>query len=200
LEHDVALNKRERHLAIGVVVVVGGLLAYQYVWDPFWAAEQKAADDLKQANAQLDKADRLFRRERDLKRVWNDMVAGGLSGSADAATSQAMNAVNAWMQRARVATIGLKPERTTTENRFLVSSFHLEGGGNMASISRLINALETADIPVRINELQIRPQKKEGTDDLKVDLSVSTLSIQPEADKPAARPAAAPAKTLEDQL
>jgi hypothetical protein len=200
LEHDVTLNKRERQLAIGVVVVVGGLLAYQYVWDPFWAAERKAADDLNHANEQLARADRLFKRERDLKHVWNDMIAGGLSGSADAAISQAMNAVNAWMQRTRVSTIGLKPERTTTENKFLVSSFHLEGGGNMASISRLINALETADIPVRINELQIRPQKREGTDDLKVDMSVSTLSIQPDADKPAGKPAPVPAKTAEDQL
>ena len=197
-----ALNKRERQLAIIVVVVLGGFLAYSYVWEPFWAAQQKADQDLKASNEQLARAERLFKRQRDLKRVWDDMVAGGLTGSAETATSRAMNAANAWMQRTRIMTIGLKPERTTTENKFLVTSFHLEGGGNMASMAKLIYALETAEMPVRINELQIRPKNREGTDDLKVDMSVSTLSVLPDADKPAAaKPAApAPAKTAEDQL
>jgi hypothetical protein len=49
----------------------------------------------------------------------------------------------------------------------------------MRSIARLTWALETAQIPVRVNEMTITP-RKEGTDDLQIQLSVSTLST-PEA-------------------
>ena len=59
---------------------------------------------------------------------------------------------------------------------------------------KLLWSLETATIPVRVNDMQVTP-RREGTDDLTIRLSVSALCMPPDAgakpppgagDKPAA--------------
>ncbi len=52
----------------------------------------------------------------------------------------------------------------------------------MRAASRLLWSLETASIPVRVTEMHITP-RKEGTDDLSVQLSISTLCLLPDTDK-----------------
>ena len=52
-------------------------------------------------------------------------------------------------------------------------------GTTMLSIANLLWSMETATIPVRVNDLQILP-RKEGTNDLTLQLTVSTLCLLPE--------------------
>ncbi|HSV13035.1 MAG TPA: GspMb/PilO family protein, partial [Tepidisphaeraceae bacterium] len=129
-------------------------------------------------------------RQRRLRPIWTEITHGGLKTDAAEADSQARHAVLEWMQSAGVNLKAVNPERTTNVNQFQVISFHVTGNAHMYSLARLLWSLETATIPVRVNDVQIKPQK-EGTDDLTVDLSISTLCL-PAATTPAGKTPATP--------
>src|SRR3712207_7371087 len=56
------------------------------------------------------------------------------------------------------------------------SSFRATANGRMDSISEFLWRIETAEIPLRINDMQINA-RKEGSDDLQLQLGVSTLYL-----------------------
>jgi type II secretory pathway component PulM len=180
----VILSKREKYIAIGVGIAVGLLVLDQYLLSPFLARDKAITAETDKVQQQLSRATKLMKEQRDLKPVWADMTSGGLKTTREEADSQALNAVREWAQDAGVSIVALGSSRYSEEQKFMVSTFHVTGTGRMQSISKLMWALETAPIPVRVNEIQITPQK-EGTDNLQVQLTVSTLSaLTAEPEKP----------------
>ena len=178
------LSKREKYIAIGVGIAVGLLVLDQYLLSPFLARDKAITAETDKVQQQLSRATKLMKEQRDLKPVWADMTSGGLKTTREEADSQALNAVREWAQDAGVSIVALGSSRYSEEQKFMVSTFHVTGTGRMQSISKLMWALETAPIPVRVNEIQITPQK-EGTDNLQVQLTVSTLSaLTAEPEKP----------------
>jgi hypothetical protein len=177
------LTQREQKIAIGVGVVVTLLLMQTYMVGPYFATQAKISADTDTVNQQLDDAKRILKKERDLKRVWAEMIAGGLKAEWSEAESQALNAAREWAQDAGVTLTNLKPLVKTQEGKFEVINFNLTCTGSMRQISKLTWALETAPIPVRVNTLLFTPHR-EGTDDLGLQMNISTLSLLPESDKP----------------
>ena len=179
------LSKRERYIAIGVGAAIGLLLLDRIVLTPFderSRAVRTARDEVAQRNAD---AELLFGRQHKLRTIWDELQKGGLKLNQSQAESQALQAILDWARAAGVELAGLKPERTTQEGQFQVISFNVTGTGSMASVSRLVWALETATIPVRVNEMQVTP-RREGSDDLSVRLSVSALCMPPQPEAPKA--------------
>ena len=187
------LSKRERQIAITVGGLLGVLLVYSYVIQPFFDQYADTKNKQEAARKTLRNNHTLFNYQRDLKPAWTDMSTNLTVNDTDA-QSQAYSDVYKWGQSAGVTVSAIKPDRVTTENKFVVSSFHVTASGHMASITRFVWALESAPVPMRVHEVQLKP-KKEGTDDLEVQLSVSTLSLPATAapadggTPPAAKPA-----------
>ncbi len=169
------LSRRELYIAIGTAIALALLALDRLLLTPYLERRSTLAADRQQAVAQLSQAQSLFDRQRKLRPIWATIQKSGLKADASAAESQAMHAILSWTQSAGVDLTTLKPERTTQEGPFQVSSFHVTATGPMAAVSRLLWAMETPDIPIRVNDVQISP-RKEGADDLSVQLSVSTLS------------------------
>src|SRR4051812_4411243 len=138
-------------------------------------------------------ANDIFDRQRRLRPVWADMTHGGLKTDPAEADSLARHAVLDWIQNSNVTLKSINPERSTNVGQFQVISFHVTGTARMPTLTRLLWSVETATIPVRINDVQIKPQK-EGVDDqanpLTVDLSISTLCLPPATTPPGKTPAA----------
>lgn len=178
------LSKREKYIAIGAVSAIAVLVLDQVVLSPYFAKRTAIADQRSQILEEMDKANDLFARQRQLRKIWAEMQKGGLKADASEAESQALRAVLDWAQGAGVNLAALKPERSTQEGKFQIISFHVTLTGTVASMSRLLWSMETATLPVRVNDMQVTP-RREGTDDLSVQLSVSTLCLLPDADKPA---------------
>ena len=177
------LSKREKYIAFGTAAAVVILTLDQIVLTPYFARRASIQAEQQQVIGDIDKANDLFARERKLRAVWADMQKGGLKIDPSEAESQALQAVLDWAKSAEVELAALKPERSTQEKSFQVIRFHVTGTGPMASIARLLWSVETAKVPVRVNDIQVA-SRREGTDDLSVQLSVSTLCLVPDADKP----------------
>lgn len=178
-----ALSKRERIIAIGVLAAAGLFGFDQLLWTPFNNAvaqsiktketlQKKQASNLKTLDAQ-----------RALKTKWTQWKPG-VRTDESAAETQALSAILDWAQGARVNLAALRRDRVTTENGFQVMSYNVTGTGSMAAISRLVWAIESAKIPMRISDLQLSAVK-EGNDDLNLQMNVSTLTMISDPEKPA---------------
>lgn len=167
-------NKRERYAAIGLGVVLGLLLLDSMVLEPFLDRRREIAREVDDASRELQKAQTLFKQRIKLRKVLEEMNAGGLDNSPSDAVSQLQLALDEWAQECGVNVSSLKEERTSTENKFTQIGFHLTGTGPLSAISTLLWRLETTTMPLRITEIQITP-RHEGQDDLQLQLAVSTL-------------------------
>ena len=173
------LNPREKKIAIGVSAAVGLLALNQFLISPFFAKRDEIDSRRSTLQASLDDADSLFGRERRLRKIWNEMQRGGLNVDASEAESSALQAIIAWADKAGMTLSALKPERSSEERKFEVISFNVTGTGAMPDVARMMWAMETAPIPLRVTDVQITP-RKEGTDDLSARFSVSALCLPPQ--------------------
>jgi type II secretory pathway component PulM len=184
----VVLSKRERYISIGVGAAAALLVVNYFLWEPYAQRRDEIALGRDDVTKQQSAANDTFDRQRRLRPIWTEITNGGLKADPAEADSQARHAVLDWMQSAGVSLKAVNPERTTNVNQFQVISFHVTGTAHMPTLARLLWSLETATIPVRVNDVQIKPQK-EGTDELTVDLSISTLCLPPATTPPGKTPA-----------
>jgi len=187
------LSQRERYIAIGVIAAVGLFLLNSFLLSPYWEMRTSLSDGRDKVNTQLADADRLFAKQKALRPIWADMKKNGLKSERGQAESQAQQAVLDWAKTANVSVASVKPERDQQQNGFQIISFHVTGNGTMLSLSKLLWSIETATVPVRLNDVQIAP-RKEGTDDLTMQMSISTLAMMPDAPKAPAGSNQAPAE------
>lgn len=176
------LTKREKMIALGVGIAVGLWLLDTVLLSPYLSGREALATQINAANQKISDTDVLFARRRRLQSIWEDLQKGGLKSDVAAADTQAQHAVLDWFARSSVYLASLKTDpHVAAEGKFQVIKYHIQGEGHMRQIGQLLWAMETAAIPVRVDDLSIKPRGREGTDDLSIDLGISTLSIVPEA-------------------
>jgi hypothetical protein len=79
----------------------------------------------------------------------------------------------------------MKPERLPDKRSLQEISFRAAGTGSMSAVSRFLWRLEASKVTIRVKELQLG-SRKEGTDDLTLQLRLSTLYQAPEPPAPPA--------------
>jgi hypothetical protein len=174
------LNQREKYIAYGSAAAVLLLVLDYFVLSPYLDERDAIAQRSTALYQKVDDENSLFERERHLKKIWEELQKGGLNVDASTAESQAQQAVIDWADASGMTLTGLRPGKTTPEGKFLVISFNVTGTGAMPDIARMLWSLETATIPVRVSDMQLKP-RKEGTDDLLATFTLSTLCLPPES-------------------
>ena len=191
------LSKRERYIAIGTVSAVALLGIYYILINPL--LERKADLDAKVTDAklQLERADNLIATSKRMGPVLAQRIAGPLKKSASEAESQMLKNIGEWARDARITAPSIdKPDRGEKEKDFTRMTFRASGAGTMKQIGNFLWQLSTSPIPVRVSEFTLATHK-EGTDDLTIQLSISTIYLTADADKPKpVAPAAAKEPTL----
>jgi hypothetical protein len=195
----VTLTKREKYIALGVGIAVSLWVLDSVLITPYLSERQTLATQLNDANQKLSDATVLFARRQRLQNIWADMQKGGLKSDPSEADSQAQHAVLDWFDRSGVYLALLKSDpHVSVEGKFQVIKYHIQGEGQLWQISQLLWAMETATIPVRVDDLTIKPRGREGTNPLSVELGISTLSITPVPDR-TAHPAVSMADFAKEQ-
>jgi Tfp pilus assembly protein PilO len=185
------ISKRERLIVIATGVVVALLVLDHFVW----TSVKNALDDaqLQQTKLQqtINQDQQVLDRQRTMGPKWKEMITGGLKHDPTEAESQVLHSIREWCQDAGLTLVSLQPEREPEKKILQEIAFRAVGTGSMNAVSRFLWRVETSKIPVRIKEMQVG-SRKEGADDLTIQLRLSTL-YQPPAASPAE--AAAPAKS-----
>ena len=172
------LSTREKYIGIGTAAVIGLFALDSVLLSPLFARLNDADQRVANASRELREADQLFQNSLRARRKWRDMAGDTVKTDESAAQSQLLNRVDVWAQTAGLPLSGLKPGRGEREEGFERISVQAAGAGTMAQVSRFLHALHTADVPVRVSELQIST-RKEGTDDLALQVTISSIYAPP---------------------
>jgi Type II secretion system (T2SS), protein M subtype b len=190
----VLVSKREKYIAIGTISAIVLLLADTLVIEPYWDGLKDIGDKRGIASQQLADDGNLLYRQAHLQTIWSAMKTHGLKTVESQADSQLQHAIYDWSQQAGVTPQTLKSDQPRKEGDFQVIGYRVTASGSMLQISRLIWALETATIPIRVSDIRVTPER-EGTDQLSVQLGVSTLCAPASQVTPAPGPATPAAAT-----
>ncbi len=182
------LSRRERYIVAATVGVLALALANHFVLGPLLDRRSEISAERDTMSARLEQAQSLLSRRGQVEPLWNAMRQSLRSSPAEA-ESQIQHAVLDAAEEAGLALSLLKSERPADKTRLPQIAFQAAGTGSMRAVSRFLWRLETAQVPVRISELQLG-SRKEGTDDLSVQLRLSTLCLPAEF-APSASPKAA---------
>ena len=173
-------SRRERVIGLVTAGVLAVLALDRLMLSPLMERRTRLGDELAAAQSELQDADVRFTRGVRLNRDWNAMLTGGLRSDVPAAEGQALRAMEDWAAEASVKVRSMAPARVETQKHFRVSTIRASVAGSMRTLGEFLWRVQTADIPMRVSDMQIT-SNKEGTDDLLLQLSVSTLSVAPEA-------------------
>ena len=187
------VSPRERYIVAATAAVLALLAVDRFAVEPL--LNQRAAIDAQKAAlaGELSRAQDLVSLSSQNMPMWNAMRAGLQAGPAEA-ESQILHAIGDWAEDSRLTLSLLKPERLTGKTRLPQIAFQAAGTGSMEAVTRFFWRLETATIPIKVTELQLA-SRKEGTDDMSVQLRISTVYL-PERPQPIAA-AAKPSKATE---
>jgi hypothetical protein len=187
----VVLSKREQYIGIAAAGALIVLCLDHFALDPLLTSRDRVEAEIRACQLQHQKVQRLFKTRSRKSRAWSEMLNKGLQRKdASEAESQILNRIRDWAQESGMALSSLKPERTEKEKSFQKSTFRATGTGGMAEITRFLWMIQTADIPICVNDLQLNA-RKEATDDLVAQMVISTiyLPVSPEGEPAGAVPA-----------
>jgi hypothetical protein len=178
----VTLTKREKTIAIVLGTALVLFAGDYFLLSPYLAARKKINEDTKTVDAQLTKAKNLVNNKASVNAEWRKLEAAGLTSSTAETESQALHSMRDWAAAAGVGLQSLRPDRATQVGDFQQIRVSATGVSTSARIARLLWSIETADFPMQINELRLS-SRKDGVDDLSLQLSVTTIAFSPQPAK-----------------
>ena len=178
------LSKRERYIVIGTVVVVGILALDRLFLTPLIERRQEINANIRLETEKMEKATALMTNRSRVSRKWTEISGTTLKVDGATAEGQIIRAVNDWAQDAGLNVSSVKPERAEKEKdtSFVKITFRANATGNMSAITKFMWRLQTSKVPIRVTDLSITT-RRDGMDDLSLDLGISTIYMPPEAVK-----------------
>lgn len=180
------LSTRERYIAIGVGAVIGLYLLDSVLLSPLLNRLSAASAAVDEGKSALQSGMAVQQNRLNSQKRWVKLAGDSLKTDASTAESQLLNRVSEYAGNSQLAVASLKPERSEKEKGFMRITIRASATGTMAQVSRFLYSLRTADFPLNINDLRI-VSRRDGTDDLSIDIGVSTIFIPPPEPTPEVR-------------
>jgi hypothetical protein len=179
----VVLSKREKYIGIGALAAVALVGINSLVLDPYFDRRAELDDDKSTALKTLADNQNLFHRQKSKQAEWNQMLANGLQADDSTAQSRSQQMLQTWARTANINLESVNSEHVLTQKGpFQLINFNLDfntaGPDSMRQIARFLWSIESARIPIRLNDVKIQ-STREGTDQLSVKLVVSALYMPP---------------------
>jgi len=173
------LTKRERLIMVLTLAAVSILVLDRYVLIPLLDGRSSLQARKARLQGDMERANSLLVRRQKVDQRWRQMLTGSLKPDPGEAESQILHALRDWSEETGLNLTALRPERSTEKTNLREITFHISGSGSMSSISRFMWYLETAEIPIKVKVLRLG-SRKEGIDDLSLQLRFSTLYLDTE--------------------
>lgn len=153
---------RQRWLLIGAAACVLLLGADKIVLTPMISAWKDRSARIKELQQSVDGGELLIDRQDTLQSRWKQIAAEALPADAPTAENEVLNAVNGWASDSRFNVTSLKPRWIEDENLGRRLEVRVSGTGNLESVSRFIYALETSNLPLRLEDVSLSARDDSG--------------------------------------
>jgi hypothetical protein len=177
-----ALSSRERYISVAVLSL-GSLFALDRLGlTPYLERRQALAEQLDLRTQEMNDAQQLLLREQRLRGILSGM---GQTLRSDASTveSELLHLVHQWQQESGVGGASFQRVYTVEEHGFTHLRFQISATGSIAAVAMLIYRVETAPIPLRVDDFHLVPKRDNG-EELQVQLSISSLGRKKRVDLP----------------
>ena len=172
------LSHRERIIAIAAVAAFAVLVLDYSVLTPVLGSRERLQVEGERLAAQTEQALSLFQRSKVIARRRREMAEKGLKEAPGEAESQALHAVRDWAEQTGLSLSSVKPEYVAGDGGVRQIAFRAAGTGTMRAVARFLWQMESADLPLRVHDVQLG-SRTEGRDDLSLQLHFSTLYTPP---------------------
>jgi Tfp pilus assembly protein PilO len=172
------LNKRQQHLAIAAIVMVGLLLADKLVLTPLtnsWKARSARIAKLKE---QVRDGTETVKRERVLREQWDNMRTNTLASAKPEAESQMLKAFERWSQAGGVSVSSIRPQCKEAEDDYKTLECRADVAGSLQAITRFLFQIERDPLGVKVDSLELTARNSEGSQ-LAMVIQVSGLLLNP---------------------
>lgn len=180
-------SKRERIIGLLTAGVLAVLALDKLVLTPLMQRSADATAALERATAEQEAATMLIENRGRMERRWRTMLAGGIKADVPEAETYALESIRGFGEDAGVKFNTLNPDRSETREHFQVVYVSTSCTGSMRQISEFLWRVQTTQVPMRVTFMQISARRP-GTDDLTLQLGISTLCLAPPGDPSKAAP------------
>jgi Tfp pilus assembly protein PilO len=179
------------------VIVVGALISDKLVLTPA-LAKFRATEDHKQILlAQINEAQSLFQRRRQMEDKWRTMLSDGLQNDAEA-ESRIVRALDKWSQEARLTLSSLKPERVASDKGLKEMTFVVVGRGRLDAMADFLWQIETAELPVKVKDMVLGASEADESMSLELNLSALYLGADQKSGAKEPVPQQQPEENIDD--
>jgi hypothetical protein len=179
-------------IAIGLGAVVGGWLVWSFGIESYLTKRSALAAEITDKTKDIDRADQLKIQRTERENVLDFLRNGGLDGGLT--NSRLGHMIETWANDERRRPQGAvfritggsqsngmaSSTSATAKAGFVEIKVQVQATGNQKGLAWVLWNLETAKVPVRVNDISVKP-RVEGRDDLTITLNLSTLALAPAA-------------------
>jgi len=167
------VSQRQRTMIAALIAAVLIFVGDQLVFSPFTDWREQLLVQRDAADNALADAHRILQLQEELRPLSRSM-ATSLNADASTVESQLLHLLHEWQQHAGVTDASFQRLRSVQAHGYTCLTFNVSASGGMGPIATLLYNIETASIPLRIDNIRLTP-KRDGKDDLQVRLNISTL-------------------------
>lgn len=155
-------KRRERMLIAAAVTAVGLLVADRFVLTPLTALWKAQAEESGELAKQIADGALLVERATTLEERWKEMRRRSLPKSTSDAEDKLLNAVGKWAEDVSLQVDSIAPRWVMSEKEGSRLEVRLSAKGDMESIARFLHRLETDSLPVKLEDVELRPRDEKG--------------------------------------
>jgi hypothetical protein len=168
-----AMSSRERYISIAVLVAASAFAIDRLFLSPYLERRKALAEEMTNRDRTLGDAQQMLQRERQLRQIMRGM-GGSLRADASAVEGQLLHLLHEWQQQAGVGGASFQRVHALEAHGFTHLKYNISAAGSMPAIAMLVYRVETAPIPLRVDDIHVTPKRETG-DELQVQLVISTL-------------------------
>lgn len=172
-------NRREKLLAITAAAVIGLLAVDRMAIRPLTQLWKDRATRIEELNTSINKGELLTARADDIRRRWAEMQSGTLPDNRPDAENLILKALSEWNKFSRITFTAIKPQWKNVDEDHSILECRAAVTGDMEAITRFIYALEDDELPLRVENMQLSAQDKNGQE-LSLDIVFSGLLLNQE--------------------
>jgi hypothetical protein len=182
------ISNREKYFTIALIVACATFVLDRLAIGPYLDRRSALVQQRQDVSAHLTEARQVLRDERRLSREMAGMQAF-FRLDASAAEGRLLRLLQESEQAAGVSGASFQRVGIVDEHGFTRLSFQATVIGKMTSVAGFLYKIETASLPLRVDDVQVAP-KLEGGEELQVHFILSTLCRAKPAPKSHPEPAA----------
>jgi hypothetical protein len=168
-----------------MAIVIGAIAALAIVYYVILSPLMAWGDNISERSAtvakQQDDYHQLITKKNSLGKLYTAMQKGGLKTDVSEAQSQMDRAVYDWAAQSGIVIAtanGTGSNTYDSKTGFMQVGYQVTCTGTTVGVAKLLYQIETASIPIRVTTVHIS-SRKDGVDDLMVELNLSTLCTPP---------------------